>query len=123
LRQLFFLLTAFAPSGFREAEAVAKTELASAAFSNAANPEAFRQDLLNIARTTLSSKILTADKVRAQTAQDLRCCQLLYYTVGTSAQIRNLPDRTVKRTALCLKFHSSQCESSTALRTHLQPGY
>jgi T-complex protein 1 subunit beta len=49
-------------AGFREAEAVAKTELASAAFSNAAQPEAFRQDLLNIARTTLSSKILTADK-------------------------------------------------------------
>jgi len=48
--------------GFREAEAVAKTELSAAAFSNAQHPDAFRQDLLNIAKTTLSSKILTADK-------------------------------------------------------------
>jgi T-complex protein 1 subunit beta len=58
-------------AGFREAEAVAKTELALAAFSNAGQPEAFRQDLLNIARTTLSSKILTADKVGAQAAREL----------------------------------------------------
>eukprot|EP00878_Enallax_costatus_P002574 GHUV01002756.1.p1 GENE.GHUV01002756.1~~GHUV01002756.1.p1 ORF type:complete len:532 (+),score=161.55 GHUV01002756.1:257-1852(+) len=50
-------------AGFREAEAVAKAELTSAAFSNAQNPDVFRQDLLNIAKTTLSSKILTADKV------------------------------------------------------------
>jgi T-complex protein 1 subunit beta len=49
-------------AGFREAEAVAKTELSAAAFSNAQHPDAFRQDLLNIAKTTLSSKILTADK-------------------------------------------------------------
>ncbi|WIA38539.1 hypothetical protein OEZ86_001857 [Tetradesmus obliquus] len=49
-------------AGFREAEAVAKAELTAAAFSNAEHPEAFRNDLLNIARTTLSSKILTADK-------------------------------------------------------------
>eukprot|EP00775_Hariotina_reticulata_P002255 gene2255-2567_t len=49
-------------SGFREAEAVAKAELSAAAFSNAQHPDAFRQDLLNIAKTTLSSKILTADK-------------------------------------------------------------
>ena len=27
-----------------------------------ANPEAFRQDLINIARTTLSSKVLSQDK-------------------------------------------------------------
>lgn len=50
-------------TGFREAEAVAKAELTAAAFSNAQNPETFRKDLLNIAKTTLSSKILTADKV------------------------------------------------------------
>jgi len=49
-------------AGFREAEAVAKAELSAAAFSNATHPDAFRQDLLNIAKTTLSSKILTADK-------------------------------------------------------------
>eukprot|EP00879_Flechtneria_rotunda_P004896 GHRR01005170.1.p1 GENE.GHRR01005170.1~~GHRR01005170.1.p1 ORF type:complete len:533 (+),score=185.87 GHRR01005170.1:234-1832(+) len=49
-------------AGFREAEAVAKAELAGAAFSHAEHPETFRKDLLNIAKTTLSSKILTADK-------------------------------------------------------------
>lgn len=48
--------------GFREAEAVAKAELTGAAFSNAQQPDVFRKDLLNIAKTTLSSKILTADK-------------------------------------------------------------
>lgn len=32
--------------------------------NNQADPEAFRQDLLNIAQTTLSSKILTGDKVK-----------------------------------------------------------
>jgi hypothetical protein len=46
-------------AGFREAEAVAKAELESAAFSNVDDAEQFRSDLLNIARTTLSSKILT----------------------------------------------------------------
>jgi T-complex protein 1 subunit beta len=46
-------------AGFREAEAVAKAELEKAAFSNVDEPDAFRNDLLNIARTTLSSKILT----------------------------------------------------------------
>jgi hypothetical protein len=50
---------------------VAKAELTSAAFSNAQHPKAFRQDLLNIARTTLSSKILTADKVRAAVSRKL----------------------------------------------------
>jgi TCP-1/cpn60 chaperonin family len=49
-------------AGFREAEAVAKTELAAAAFCHAEQPDAFKADLLNIAKTTLSSKILTADK-------------------------------------------------------------
>lgn len=54
--------TVYMSAGFREAEAVAKAELTAAAFSNAQNPDVFRKDLLNIAKTTLSSKILTADK-------------------------------------------------------------
>ena len=36
--------------------------LADSAFSNVADPVRFRQDLMNIAKTTLSSKILTGDK-------------------------------------------------------------
>lgn len=49
-------------AGYREACEVAKTSLESGAFSNVEDPAAFRQDLLNIAMTTLSSKILTGDK-------------------------------------------------------------
>jgi T-complex protein 1 subunit beta len=48
--------------GFREACTVAKAALEAEAIDNAGNDEAFRADLLNIARTTLSSKILTHDK-------------------------------------------------------------
>ena len=48
--------------GFREACTVAKEALEGAAKDHAADEEAFRKDLLNIARTTLSSKILTHDK-------------------------------------------------------------
>ena len=49
-------------AGFREACDVAKATLAAGAFSNVSDAAAFRQDLLNIAMTTLSSKILTGDK-------------------------------------------------------------
>ena len=48
--------------GYREAARVARAALEASAHDNSQNPEAFRQDLLNIARTTLSSKILAADK-------------------------------------------------------------
>ena len=47
---------------FREACTVAKAALEAEAIDNAGNDEVFRADLLNIARTTLSSKILTHDK-------------------------------------------------------------
>lgn len=49
-------------AGFREACDCAHQTLIGAAFNNEADPERFRQDLLNIAKTTLSSKILTGDK-------------------------------------------------------------
>ncbi|GAA94814.1 uncharacterized protein L969DRAFT_54917 [Mixia osmundae IAM 14324] len=48
--------------GFRIASREALLALEGAAIDNSANPEAFKQDLLNIARTTLSSKVLSADK-------------------------------------------------------------
>ena len=48
--------------GFREACTVAKEALEAAALDHAADEAAFRKDLMNIARTTLSSKILTHDK-------------------------------------------------------------
>jgi len=49
-------------AGFREACAVARTALEERAQSNKSNEEQFRKDLMNVARTTLSSKILTQDK-------------------------------------------------------------
>lgn len=44
--------------GMRKAATVAVAELESAAIDNGSNPDKFREDLMNIARTTLSSKIL-----------------------------------------------------------------
>ena len=48
--------------GWRRAVAVAKDALADAAVDNGNNEEKFKQDLMNIARTTLSSKLLTQHK-------------------------------------------------------------
>ena len=49
-------------AGFREAATCARKVLEARAMDNQNDPEKFRNDLLNIARTTLSSKILTQDK-------------------------------------------------------------
>ena len=48
--------------GWREASKIALQALNDAAVDNSADAETFRQDLLNIARTTISSKILNCDK-------------------------------------------------------------
>merc|ERR1712212_747015 len=48
--------------GWRKATKVAVTELEKSAIDNGSNPEKFREDLMNIARTTLSSKILVQHK-------------------------------------------------------------
>ncbi|KAH9843511.1 chaperonin Cpn60/TCP-1 family [Rhodofomes roseus] len=48
--------------GFRIASAAALQALEKAAIDNSADPAQFRQDLFNIARTTLSSKVLSQDK-------------------------------------------------------------
>lgn len=49
-------------SGWRRAVEVARGALEKAAVDNSSNEEEFRRDLINIARTTLSSKILTTSK-------------------------------------------------------------
>lgn len=46
-------------AGYRIATAAAAAALENSAVDNGSNPEMFRQDLLNIARTTLSSKVLS----------------------------------------------------------------
>ncbi|KZT63996.1 hypothetical protein DAEQUDRAFT_733229 [Daedalea quercina L-15889] len=48
--------------GFRIASAAALQALEKAAIDNSSDPVQFRQDLFNIARTTLSSKVLSQDK-------------------------------------------------------------
>lgn len=48
--------------GFRIASRVALDALSNSAVDHGKDPEAFRRDLLAIARTTLSSKVLAADK-------------------------------------------------------------
>ncbi|KZV87850.1 putative t-complex protein 1 beta subunit (tcp-1-beta) [Exidia glandulosa HHB12029] len=48
--------------GFRIASAAALKALENAAVDNGSDPAKFRNDLLNIARTTLSSKVLSQDK-------------------------------------------------------------
>jgi T-complex protein 1 subunit beta len=48
--------------GYRIASKAALEALKGAARDNGADPEAFRKDLFNIARTTLSSKVLAQDK-------------------------------------------------------------
>lgn len=49
-------------SGWRNATNVATEALINASANNSMDPECFREDLLNIARTTLSSKILSQHK-------------------------------------------------------------
>ena len=49
-------------AGFRKATDVARESLAACARDNGADDEKFRLDLMNIARTTLSSKLLTQHK-------------------------------------------------------------
>ena len=46
-------------AGYREACNIAQERLEAVAVDHSGEPDAFRNDLLNIARTTLSSKILT----------------------------------------------------------------
>merc|ERR1719353_946744 len=48
--------------GFRKARDVALKALEGAAVDNSKDPAKFRQDLINIAKTTLSSKVLSQDK-------------------------------------------------------------
>lgn len=49
-------------AGWRKSVNTARTALESAAKENSSDPEQFKSDLLNIARTTLSSKILSQHK-------------------------------------------------------------
>ena len=46
-------------AGYREACTIARDRLETVSVDHSAEPDAFREDLMNIARTTLSSKILT----------------------------------------------------------------
>lgn len=49
-------------AGWRKAVDAARKALQDASMDNSSDPDKFRQDLMNIARTTLSSKILSQHK-------------------------------------------------------------
>lgn len=48
--------------GWRKATQVARAALEASSLDHSSDPVAFKNDLLNIARTTLSSKLLTHEK-------------------------------------------------------------
>ncbi len=48
--------------GWRRATTIARAALEASSLDHSADPVAFREDLMNIARTTLSSKLLTHEK-------------------------------------------------------------
>jgi T-complex protein 1 subunit beta len=75
-------------AGYRMASECARKALAAAAIDHGEDKEAFRNDLINIARTTLSSKILTAEKqyfselsvnavMRLKSANNLEAIQII----------------------------------------------
>ena len=49
-------------AGWRQAAKIARQALENAAVDHSSDPAAFKEDLLNIARTTLSSKLLNVEK-------------------------------------------------------------
>jgi T-complex protein 1 subunit beta len=82
--------------GYRKAVTVAREALLSMSLDHSADPVAFRQDLINIAETTLSSKILSSCKqhfaelavdaiLRLKGNTDLSCIQIVK-KVGGSMQ-------------------------------------
>lgn len=80
--------------GWRKAIVTARQSLESSSLDHSSDPVAFRQDLLNIARTTLSSKILSSNKdyfaelavdavLRLKGSTDLSCIQIVKKVGGS----------------------------------------
>lgn len=80
--------------GYRKAVEAARASLLAMSHDNSADPAAFRQDLLNIAETTLSSKILSSHKkqfaelavdavLRLKGNTDLSCIQIVKKVGGS----------------------------------------
>lgn len=83
--------------GWRKAVKVARTALEGTAIDNSSDEKKFRMDLLNIARTTLSSKILSSNKdkfanlavdavLRLQGSMDLSHIQIVKIIGGSMAE-------------------------------------
>lgn len=81
-------------AGWRKAVDVARAALKEASLDNSASSEKFKEDLMNIARTTLSSKILSQHKehfsklavdavLRLKGSGDLQAIQIIKKTGGT----------------------------------------
>jgi len=62
--------------GYRLALAAAREKLEALAIDNGKDTAAFREDLLKIARTTLSSKLLKHEKDHYATLASMQCCVL-----------------------------------------------
>jgi len=73
-------------AGFREAAEVARRRLEAIATDNGKDPAAFRNDLVNIAKTTLSSKILTSGEfsVLKNSIFDVDACHCPMHLCTTS---------------------------------------
>ena len=97
-------------AGYREAVTVSRDYLEGLAMDNGEDPVAFRNDLLRIAKTTLSSKILTQDKVR-RTLPDLK-----FLTFCTHVPKR---DVGIRRVVLCLDCKHMRKRGTTHLRLSL----
>ncbi len=80
--------------GWRKAIVAARTALESSSRDNSNDPVKFRQDLINIASTTLSSKILASNKehfatlavdavLRLKGSTDLNCIQIIKKVGGS----------------------------------------
>jgi len=81
-------------AGFRKATEVARKALEGAALDHGSDPAAFRQDLINIAKTTLSSKVVSHDRdyfsnmcvdaiLRLKGSTQLEQIQIVQMTGGT----------------------------------------
>lgn len=94
---------------------MARDRLEQVARKNAAGSDAFRRDLLNIARTTLSSKILTHDKdhfaelavdavLRLKGSTDLEAIHIIKKTGGTLKVGRPVTSCDGRQEELCLAW-------------------
>ena len=113
--------------GWRRATQVARAALEASSLDHSADPEAFRLDLLNIARTTLSSKLLTHEKdqfanlavdavMRIRDSLSLEAIQIIKKTGGSlkvsGVEVESMNARSFHRILAC-RTHTLKMASSS----------